>query len=303
VVTTTPVATAGQPRLAYRALERRATATTIGVLLLLAAAAWWWTADRAYDMSHMTGSMSGMSGMSGMTDMPGMDMSGMASTPTTGAMVDGLSSVGVAMAPFDMSAWVFMGMWITMMIAMMFPTIAPIVLLHRMVMRRGGAGIAPTAAFAGGYLVVWAAAGLIPLGVLWSFRHVAHQTSWVAPVSGVVLILAGAYQFTRWKAVCLNACVSPLTFLSTHSFGTGLRGALRTGASHGLYCLGCCWALMTVLFVVGLMNLAWMAGIAVIFLVEKHWVRGQALTYGVGAAVVGFGIAVLAHPALLTTVA
>ena len=118
-----------------------------------------------------------------------------------------------------------------------------------------------------------------------------------------MLLLAGAYQFTRWKDTCLRACRSPLTFLATHNFGSGATGALRAGAAHGLYCLGCCWALMAVLFVVGLMNLAWMAVIAAIFLAEKNWRHGIGLTKVVGITVLTFGIAVLAHPALLGSTA
>lgn len=153
--------------------------------------------------------------------------------------------------------------------------------------------------FVGGYLTVWTAVGVLPLAALLGFRHLAHSSGWVDRAGGAVLILAGAYQFTRWKSACLRACRSPLTFLVTHNFGTGARGALRAGASHGLYCLGCCWALMAVLFVVGLMNLAWMAGIAAVFLAEKNWRHGVGLTRIVGAAVLGFGLAVLAHPAIL----
>jgi predicted metal-binding membrane protein len=135
------------------------------------------------------------------------------------------------------------------------------------------------------------------------FRHFAQESLWIGRVGGGVLVLAGAYQFTRWKDTCLRACRQPLTFLLTHDFGRGLRGALRTGASHGLYCLGCCWALMAVLFVVGLMNLTWMAAIAVVFLAEKNWRHGVALTRVVGTAVILFGIAVLANPELLGVVA
>jgi predicted metal-binding membrane protein len=259
---------ADSPRAAYRVLERRATATTVLALLGLAALAWWWTVRNASDM---------------------------------GDMAQGLGSVGFAM-PFDMAAGIFMAMWTTMMVAMMFPTVAPIVLVHRMVMRRRGAGIGTTAAFAGGYLVVWSLVGFVPFGVLVSFRNVADGSGWVAPVSGAVLITAGAYQFTRWKETCQRACRSPLTFLATHDFGSGARGAIRAGASHGLYCLGCCWALMAVLFVVGLMNLAWMAGIAVVFLAEKNWRHGPALSRAAGLAVICFGILVIAHPALLTSV-
>lgn len=257
-----------RPRLAYRALETRATVATAGALLVLAAGAWWLTVQRAHDMR---------------------------------GMVQGLGSVG-AMMTFDMSAWVFLAMWLTMMVAMMFPTIAPIVLLHRVVMQKQGAGLGPTVAFVGGYLFAWTLAGLIPLAVLVGVRHVTAGTSWVAPTAGFVLIAAGAYQFTAWKEVCQRACRTPLTFLTTHHFGRGWVGAARTGWVHGLYCLGCCWALMTVLVVVGLMNLVWMAAIAVVFLAEKHWDRGLLLTKVAGVGVAGLGVAILFVPSVLTSI-
>jgi predicted metal-binding membrane protein len=267
-LTVTDAAVADTPRLAYSALERRATLVTVGVLLALAAAAWWLTWGNADDMQ---------------------------------GMVQGLGTVGVDM-PMDMSVPVFMAMWLTMMVAMMFPTIAPIVLLHRLVMRRHDKGLRPTATFTAGYLVVWTAVGVIPLLLLIAFRDVADGADWVPHVAGGVLVVAGAYQFTRWKEACLRACRSPLTFLATHDFGSGLLGTLRAGASHGLYCLGCCWALMAVLFVVGLMNLVWMAAIAVVFLAEKNWKHGQRLTWVVGAAVLALGAAVLIHPELLSSI-
>jgi predicted metal-binding membrane protein len=119
-----------------------------------------------------------------------------------------------------------------------------------------------------------------------------------------VLVVAGAYQFTRWKEKCQRGCRSPLSFLMTHDFGTGLYPAMRTGVTHGLYCLGCCWALMAVLFVVGLMNLAWMAVISVVFLAEKTWEHGVGLSKVVGVAVLVLGVVVLAdHSALNSIVA
>jgi predicted metal-binding membrane protein len=259
---------ADTPRTAYSALERRATATTIALLLALAGIAWAATVDNADDMS---------------------------------AMVQGFAHVGTAM-PFDMSAAVFMAMWTTMMVAMMFPTIAPIVLLHRLVVRRRGEGAWPTAAFGAGYLVVWTVIGLVPLGVLMGFRQIADGSSWVERTGGAVLIIAGIYQFTRWKEACRRACRSPLTFLVTHDFGRGAVGAFRTGISHGAYCLGCCWALMAVLFVVGLMNLTWMVVIAVVFLAEKNWRHGPGLSKVAGAAVLALGLAVLAQPSILESV-
>ena len=256
------------PRSAYRVLERRATLMTTATLLALAGLAWWSTLGNARGMS---------------------------------SMVQGFAQVGTAM-PFAMNAFVFIAMWTTMMVAMMFPTIAPIVLLHRMVVRRRGEGIAPTVAFGSGYLVIWAAVGVLPLAVLIGFQHVAHTSAWFDRSGGAVLVLAGAYQFTRWKDTCLRACRSPLSFLMTHDFGRGSAGAFRAGVSHGLYCLGCCWALMAVLFVVGLMNLAWMAAIAVVFLAEKNWRHGVVLTKLVGTAVLALGIAVIFRPSLLGSV-
>jgi len=254
-----------RPVTAYRVLERRATLATTGLLLALAVLAWWSTARSA----------------AGMDDM-----------------VLGLADVRTGM-PFDMAVPVFLAMWTVMMVAMMFPTVAPVVLLHRLVMRRRAAGSAPTVAFVAGYLLVWAGAGVVPLGVLLAFAEVRDTGAWVERLAGGVLVVAGAYQFTRWKARCQSACRSPLTFLSTHDFGHGLRGTLRTGAVHGLYCLGCCWALMAVLLVVGLMNLAWMAAIAVVFLAEKHWQHGALLTKVAGTGLVVLGLAVLVDPGLL----
>jgi predicted metal-binding membrane protein len=257
------------PRSAFSVLQRRVTIAIVGLLVVLAGLSWWNTTGNVRDMS---------------------------------GMVQGIAQVGRDM-PFDMSAGLFLGMWVAMMVGMMFPTIAPIVLLHRSVVLRRGEGPVPTVAFTGGYLVVWSLIGLIPLAALVGFRHISNESAWVARAGGGVLVIAGLYQFTNWKATCLKACRSPLSFLMTHDFGSGARRAFKVGVSHGLYCLGCCWALMAVLFVVGLMNLAWMVGIAVVFLAEKNWRRGVGLTYIVGAAIAILGIAVIVHPALLTTVA
>ncbi len=253
--------------MAYSVLERRATLLIVGVLFALAAAAWWATAIRS----------SGMSGM-----------------------VAGLAQVGPS-AYFDMAGPVFLAMWVAMMVAMMFPTIAPIVLLHRLVIRRQGGGLMPTVAFVGGYLLVWTAAGFVPLAVLMGSRYVDVDSVWVARVAGLVLIVAGAYQFSRWKQTCLRACRTPMTFLSTHDFGRGLLGTTRAGIIHGAYCLGCCWAMMAVLFTVGLMNLAWMAAIAIVFLAEKNWKHGVLLTKIAGTAIMAFGLVVMVQPQLLSS--
>ena len=219
-------------------------------------------------------------------------------------MATGLGHVG-GRTPTDMSIPIFMGMWVGMMIAMMFPAVAPLVLAHRSVMKRRGEGLGATLSFVFGYLAIWSLIGVVPLLAFLWFRNLAGETAgagWLPRVAGGVLLVAGAYQFTGWKALCLKACRTPLTFVLTHDFGGGARSALRAGLSHGAYCLGCCWALMAVLLVVGLMNLAWMALLAFIFLAEKHWRRAVGLTRVVGLALIVLGIVVVVRPKVLPAI-
>src|SRR5207253_6757383 len=117
--------------------------------------------------------------------------------------------------------------------------------------------------------------------------------------SGAILIVAGLYQFSPVKNVCLRHCRSPLDFILTHDFGRGWRSALRAGVSHGAYCVGCCWALMAVLVVVGLMNLVWMAALALVFLAEKNLRWGVVVNRLAGTAVAALGVAVLLAPQIL----
>lgn len=115
----------------------------------------------------------------------------------------------------------------------------------------------------------------------------------------MTLTIAGLFQFSRWKTICLRTCRSPFAFLMEHDFGGGTRAAVRAGLVHGAYCLGCCWALMSVLLVVGLMNLVWMLALTLVFLAEKCWRRGWVLPRVVGTALVAVGVAVAIHPPLL----
>jgi predicted metal-binding membrane protein len=105
-----------------------------------------------------------------------------------------------------------------------------------------------------------------------------------------------------WKQVCLGKCQSPFAFIVTHDFGGGARSALRAGIDHGAFCLGCCWALMTVLFVVGLMNLVWMIGLFLVFLAEKSSRHGLFVARITGAALVVLGVVVVARPEILSTI-
>ena len=195
----------------------------------------------------------------------------------------------------------FLAIWVVMMVAMMFPSVAPMVVTHARIVRSRGEGAVPTISFVLGYLVVWTAAGLVPLAVIQLLgSSVASPLSgWLPRLGGTVVLVAGVYQLTPLKNACLRACRSPLSFVLSHDFGGGARAAARAGMSHGLYCLGCCWALMAVLAVLGLMNLAWMAVFAVVFFLEKNWRQGVMLARVVGAACIVIGAAVLVRPDVL----
>ena len=190
-----------------------------------------------------------------------------------------------------MSAGLFLVTWLVMMVAMMFPSVAPMTLAFASVTRSRGEGYVPTALFVLGYIAVWVVSGLVPLAVLQALSQVwMTPPSWLARAGGAVIIVAGIYQFTPLKDTCLRACRSPLGFMLTHNFGGGSREAVRAGASHGLYCLGCCWALMAVLAVLGLMSIAWMALIAAIFFIEKNVRFGDVVPRFVGAACIVGGL-------------
>jgi predicted metal-binding membrane protein len=200
-----------------------------------------------------------------------------------------------------LGAGVFLVTWVVMMVAMMFPSIAPMVQAHAGVVRSRDEGITPTVAFVVGFLVVWSAAGLVPLGAiqLLGSSLAAPFSTWLPRAAGAVVVLAGIYQFTPFKNACLSTCRSPLGFILTHDFGAGSAGAARAGVSHGLYCLGCCWAIMAVLAVVGLMNLVWMAVFAVLFFLEKNWRHGVMLSRISGVACVVVGLTVIVQPDVL----
>jgi len=219
-------------------------------------------------------------------------------------MVMGLGQIGSRFQG-TMSAAALLAMWTTMMAAMMLPTVAPIVLAHLAVTRRRRGGFLPTIAFVGGYLLVWTAVGVLPMLAYWGLAQLddeAGQSRWLHALAGSTLIVAGVYQFTALKRVCLDGCQSPLAFIVSHDFGGGLTGALRAGAVHGLYCLGCCWAVMAVLVVVGLMNLMWMAAMVVLFFIEKHWRHGLVLAKVAGTGLLILGLAVMAWPAVLALI-
>lgn len=199
----------------------------------------------------------------------------------------------------------YVSTWVVMMAAMMFPSIAPMVLTYRNLAtgrraQQSGTGSGRTAVFVAGYLTVWTASGLIAYAALKGGRSAAggwlgwhHAGRWVA--AGV---LAGAalYEFTPWKNACLVRCRSPLGFLVTR-WRDGRRGALRMGVEHGAWCLGCCWSLMVVLFALGAMSLTWMIVVTVLIAAEKLLPRRRPGVALVATAVGALAIGVAAAPA------
>ncbi len=219
-------------------------------------------------------------------------------------MVNGLGQVGRRM-PNEMGVGRFLWMWTVMMIGMMTPAVVPVALAHRLVVRRRGEGGLSTAAFVTGFLAVWSAVGVTYLLPFLWFRDLAADAGdswWLRIVAGAILVFAGGYQFSRRKAHCQQTCCAPVTAVLRAETGAGVTRAAWSGIRHGVHCLGCCWALMAVLLVVGLMNLWWMIGLSLLFLVEKHWRQAIVVGRVVGVALVILGFAVMASPSVLHAV-
>ena len=185
-------------------------------------------------------------------------------------------------------------MWAVMMAGMMTPSASPVMLLFAGMHRRS-AQRAPgvVLAFGLGYLFVWAVFSAGAALAQWALHQAAmlssEMTTSSARLGGVILIAAGVYQLTPWKRACLTHCRSPLGFLMSH-WREGTAGALRMGLDHGTYCLGCCWALMCVLFVVGVMNLVWVAAMTIFVLVEKIGPAGAFVARAAGVAMIAAGV-------------
>jgi predicted metal-binding membrane protein len=191
----------------------------------------------------------------------------------------------------------FLGVWIVMMAAMMFPSVSPTVALYARMARRGPR-IAPFV-FASGYLATWTTAGLGAYGLYkLGDALLGDELAWDGAgrlLAGGILMLAAAYELTPMKDVCLGKCRSPLGFLLS-AWRSGTWGALNMGARHGAWCVGCCWALMASLFALGVMSLAWMAFIAALIALEKTVPFGRAITYATAALLFVLGLALLLAP-------
>jgi predicted metal-binding membrane protein len=193
-----------------------------------------------------------------------------------------------------------LAMWWIMMIGMMLPSAAPMILTFATInrgRRSRGQPYTPTALFTSGYLLAWGgfsiAATLVQAGL--------ERASLLAPMAmkttspllgGILFIAAGVYQFTPLKRVCLTSCRSPFDLVINH-WRDGAGGALRMGFAHGLYCLGCCWILMALLFAVGAMNLVWVAALAAIVLIEKLLPAGDWIGRIGGLLLIAWGVRLL----------
>jgi predicted metal-binding membrane protein len=191
----------------------------------------------------------------------------------------------------------FLGVWIVMMAAMMFPSVAPTVALYAR-MTRERVRVAPLV-FAAGYLATWAAAGIVAYALfVLGRRWFGDDLTWDGAgqwLAGGTLIVAAIYELTPYKDVCLGKCRSPLGFL-VGSWRDGLGGAFEMGARHGAWCVGCCWALMASLFALGVMSLAWMAFVAALIALEKTLPWGRAVTWGTAAILLVLGVLLLVAP-------
>jgi predicted metal-binding membrane protein len=230
----------------------------------------------AFEMTTMPAPPAGMARSDGDTSEMAMD------DDAPGAMRD------MTMAAMTPAAWtlgyavLMLFMWWIMMVAMMLPSAAPMILLFAMINRKQrekGAPYVPTGIFAAGYVLVWGGFSLVAVAAQWGLERTGLLSSTMASTSVMLgaglLIAAGVYQLTPLKRACLRHCRSPIFFISHHWRPGGL-GALRMGIEHGVFCTGCCWFLMALLFYGGIMNLYWIAGLALFVLLEKtipagHW--------------------------------
>jgi predicted metal-binding membrane protein len=192
-----------------------------------------------------------------------------------------------------------LAMWVVMMIGMMLPSAAPMTLIYAAIGRkaaREGTPIAPTAAFVSGYVVMWSLFSVAATLVQWGLERAALLSPMMVSTSpllgGALLVGAGVYQWTPYKDACLQHCRAPGQLIAER-WRPGVLGAGRMGLENGAYCLGCCWGLMALLFVGGVMNLLWIAAITAFVLIEKLLPWGPAAGRVAGAGLVGFGAFVL----------
>jgi predicted metal-binding membrane protein len=197
----------------------------------------------------------------------------------------------------------YVGAWVVMMAAMMFPSIAPMVLMYRRIHKRrlelGKTRPGATALFVAGYLIAWTAFGLAAYGLLQAIRSLSIDAfSWSEGgryLAGGVIVVAAAYQLTPAKDVCLRKCRGPLDFVLGY-WRSGYSGALRMGVEHGAWCVGCCWALRAALFALGVMSVGWMVFVAALIAIEKMLPWKAIANRGIAATLLTLGVAVALVP-------
>jgi predicted metal-binding membrane protein len=258
--------------------ERQRTPTIVPALLAVTAACWAYLLFLRAAM-HDMGPATGMAGMATMGDSTSVF-----AMPMTSAWT----------APDAVLVWT---MWAVMMAAMMVPSAVPMVQAYATTVRSGSAHVrGSTPLFVAGYLAAWSGFALIATFAQWAMHDAALVDATGAAtdrwLAGTVLAGAGLYQFTRLKDACLGRCRGPLGFL-LDAWRSGRRGAVAMGVHHGSLCIGCCWALMALLFVLGVMNLWWIALVATVVLVEKI-TRSSVIPRIVGGGLATWGALVLA---------
>ena len=223
--------------------------------------------------------------------------------PLSAVARDDLAVLAAALPPEGLSARLLAEtafMWLLMMAAMMLPAMTAVIATYADIAKiehKGAMLILRVGLFAGSYFALWGAfaliAALAQLGLRGSAMF-SHDGATAGPLAaGVLLLIAGGYQFTKLKEACLSKCRQPMAFLMAE-WRPGMAGAARMGARHGVYCLGCCWALMGLMFVFGAMNLWWMAAIAVYCAAEKIAPRAEVWGKYAGAAMIAGGVWMIA---------
>jgi predicted metal-binding membrane protein len=261
-----------------KALLQRERWIVLACLAVICLSGWWYLVSLKGSGMAMDGGMA-MEGTMDMAGMEGMPMPAPSLTASFGAT--------------------FL-MWFIMMVAMMIPSAAPMILLYERFAggaRAAGGALLPTGLFAALYLAVWAGFSLLATAAQLILSHVgvvdaASLAIGDRRLAGALLIAAALYQLTPAKRACLDNCRSPLSFLQ-REWGPGWSSAVRLGLKHGAYCVGCCWLLMTLLFVGGVMNLAWIAVLAVIVLAEKVAPAPEFTRYAIAAAAGAGGVYLL----------
>lgn len=257
---------------------RRDRTVVLVALLVLTALAWGYVTWLAAQMAAAPATT--------LPSMPGMDMSGM-------------SMMASAFAPWTPVHFLFMfTMWAVMMVGMMTPSVAPIVLIYIQVAHRSaitGQALAPVGWFVCGYVLAWSLFSALATLAQWGLETLALITPMMASASrrfgGTMLMAAGAYQWLPIKDACLSQCRAPLSFIQRHGgFQASAGRSIRLGFEHGMYCIGCCWALMVLLFVGGVMNLLWIAALMIFVLVEKLVPTGRFFSRFTGLIAMAIGV-------------